>query len=151
MSRAARATVADLLTASEGNYRAPAFHGDAASVQPAPALESSRNSLSRTCLVAAVDHSGVPRKQLADEIGMSESQFSKTLGGLPGGDFCTVADRIRESIRLDYARRFVEAHRAGGLDDLAAEDLAHAAIRYLAVRRIAVNLRPVKAALKGGA
>lgn len=103
--------------------------------QPDLFVESHGNSLSCTCLTEAVDASGVIRKVLAEEVGQSESQFSKSLSGMKGGDFNQVVDNIRSDIRLDYARRLAEAEREGGLEDLAAEALAIAAIRYLGTRR----------------
>lgn len=137
--RTARATFPDRPLASEGNSSSENF-------QPCPQVESAGNSLSRRCLVAAIDHSGVQRKVLADEVGQKEPQFSKSLSGLPGGDFNAVVDKIRPVIRLDYARRLADAERAGGLEDLAAEDLAFAAIRYLSTRRI--HVRMAKAGLR---
>lgn len=124
-----RTNLATTRPATQGNESAESFH-------PEQRLETRGNSLSCECLTAAVDHSGIVRKVLAGEVGQSESQFSKSLSGTKGGDFNQVVDRIRPSIRLDYAQRLADLERVGGLEDLAAQDLAHAAIRYLSTRRL---------------
>lgn len=134
------ATLRNRALTTEGNDCAERF-------QPELTVERRGNSLSCACLTDAVDASGVIRKQLATEVGQSESQFSKSLSGMKGGDFNQVLDHIRPSIRLDYARRIAESEREGGLEDLAAERLALAAIQYLTTRRI--PLRAAKARLKG--
>lgn len=126
-SAAARAT-------SEGNSVDARF-------QTERSVATRGNSLSLRCLNDAIDASGVPHKVLAAEVDQQPDQFSKSLNGARGGDFNGVLDNIRSAIRLDYARRMAEAERQGGLEDLAAEALAHAAIHFLATRR----KRPAKA------
>jgi hypothetical protein len=124
VSAAARAT--------QGNDVERRFHTD-------HELERRGNSLSRRCLIEAIDAyvgvTQVPRKVLAQECGQSEQQFSKSLSGIKGGDFNEVLDNIRRDIRLDYARRMTDAEVPGGLQELAAEALAYAAIRYLSTMR----------------
>lgn len=133
------AHTARAIRASEGNDIDECFQSEAC-------LETRGNSLSRRCLREAIDASGVIRKVLADEVDQTEQQFSKSLSGIKGGDFNQVLDNIRPSIRLDYAHRLADAERAGGLEELAAEALALAAIQYLRTRRI--PMRPAKAGLK---
>lgn len=134
------ATLRKPAVASEGND----FADDC---QPERMLATVSNSLSLRCLNEAIDGSGVPRKELAPECKQTAQQFSKSLSGAPGGNFTGVVDRIRPSIRLDYARRLADAEVSGGLEEAAAENLAMAAIRYLSTRRI--PLRQAKASLKG--
>ena len=134
------ATLRKAAAASEGND----FAFDSQSVRP---VASPGKSLSLRCLNEAIDGSGVPRKELAPECGQTEQQFSKSLSGAPGGNFTGVVDRIRSAIRLDYARRLAACEHEGGLEDLAAEELGHAIIRYLSIRR--GPRRMAKASIKG--
>lgn len=128
-----RSSLAHASHETEGNELATSFHDE----RP---LESDGKSVSRRCLVEAVDayvgaNNNVSRKVLADEVGQTEQQFSKSLSGIKGGDFNEVIDNIRPEIRLDYARRLADAERDGGLQALAAEALAHAAIHFLSTLR----------------
>lgn len=129
-----RSSVARAARATEGNELAPSFHGSRE-------METDGKSVSRRCLVEAVDayvgaNNDVSRKLLADEVGQTQQQFSKSLSGIKGGDFNEVVDNIRAEIRLDYARRLADAEREGGLQALAAEALAHAAIHFLSTLRM---------------
>jgi len=56
------------------------------------------------CLVAAIDCSGLPRKAIAADAGLSEAQLSKVLAGVQGlpPDFI---DRLPRHVRVDFLRR----------------------------------------------
>lgn len=135
------ASVARAPHATEGNAVENGFHVE----RP---LETAGNSISCQCLSEAVDDSKVQHKVLAAEVGMTRSQFSKSLSGQPGGDFNHVIDHIRPSIRLDYARRLADAELEGGLEELAAQRLAHAAIHYLSTRQLSTRKPMAKSGLK---
>lgn len=141
-----RTSVATALKASEGNKLERSF-------QTEHGVESSGNSLALTCLNEAVDAfvgtTQIPRKVLAEECGQNEAQFSKSLSGARGGDFMGVIDKIRPEIRLDWLDRMTKAQQPGGLAELAAEQLIHAAVRFLvASNRWPAKFTAAKAGLK---
>lgn len=130
-----RTNVATAPRPTEGNDFATDFQKDAL-------LETIGNSISRQCLIDAIG--AVPHKVLAEELQMARGTFSKSLNGAPGGDFNYVLDNIRPEIRADYIRRMADAQKEGGLQELAAEALAHAAINFLSTLR----MRSAKAGLR---
>ena len=66
--------------------------------------ETSRNSDRLADLTAAIDGSGIPRKQIAGMLGKSEGELSKLLGS---EERFTVAllDKLPAEIRRDFIRR----------------------------------------------
>jgi hypothetical protein len=99
------------------------------------AVETRGKSGALSCLVAAVAASGLPPKQLADTCRMTDSQFSKTLSGAPGGNLTKLLDGLPGDVRLDYLMRLAERDDPNGLEATAAADLAHACLRYLTATR----------------
>lgn len=65
------------------------------------------NPIALRCLNAAIDGSPFARKDLADQLRMSEGQFSKLTSGQQGS--LDLIDRLPEVIRQDYARRLHDA------------------------------------------
>ena len=112
--------------ATEGERFAPAYH-------PQPAVVTDGKSFSLGCLNAAIDASGVPRKALAADCGLSDAQFSRLTSGVQGFPV-SLLDRLPKPITSDFLRRMDDAL---GCDPVAAaaEQLAMAAVRYLSVAR----------------
>jgi hypothetical protein len=96
------------------------------------AEERDGKSRALDCLAAAIDASLVPRKLLAAECDMSESYFSKVCRG-EQGDWLALLYKLRPSIRQDFICRFAESERSDP-EERAAEQLLHAALRFLRLR-----------------
>jgi len=101
------------------------------------------------CLAAAIDGQPEPRKVLASECGMSESNFSKIARG-GQGDLLGLLYLLPSPIRKDFVRRLAETEETDPVE-LAAEQLTVAALRFLRLRGIAVQTQPVKAELRAQA
>jgi transcriptional regulator with XRE-family HTH domain len=110
----------------------------ATSCQTPAVVETAGKTIAIDCLAAAIDGSLVPRKVLADECGMSEGYFSKVARG-EQGDFLGLVYRLRADIRRDFAQRLAAAESADP-EELAAEQLAAAAIQFLKLRGVAIRM-----------
>lgn len=68
-------------------------------------MERTGKSVARRCLNEAIDTSIVPRKALADEHGMGESQFSKVTGGTAPYDI-DYLDALRDDVLFGFLDRY---------------------------------------------
>lgn len=95
------------------------------------------NSESLAQMNAAIDRSGIQRKVLAADLGLSESQFSRLTSGVQGFPIALL-DRLPASIVLDYLDRM--AHERGAHVEredaavMAATRLVEAALAFVRVK-----------------
>jgi len=119
------------------NDSAESFHSS-------PRVETDGKSLSLRCLNEAIDHSAIPAKTLADEVGVSEGEFSK----LRAGRFrLEHLDRLPPEVIADWQQRLEAARGELGQsrEEVVMARAAHALIDALAVLR--TGRRMVKARL----
>jgi hypothetical protein len=77
----------------------------------------------------AINQSGVQRKVLATDCGLSESQFSRLTSGAQGFPI-PLLDKLPDAIRADWLNR-MESRDQQDVLALAAEQLTIAAVRWL--------------------
>ena len=102
--------------------------------QPGLDLETTGKSAAVACLEAAIAAHGVPRKVLADEVGMSEGHFSKVANGRQG-DLLDLAYALPAALRADFFARLAESERLDP-EAVAAVQLLYAAARFLRLARV---------------
>lgn len=97
-------------------------------------MESHGNAVALDCLNAAIDGSRIPRKVLADHLGISEAQFSKLTSGVQAFGVGHL-DKLPAAIRSDFLRRMSEAHDEETRERIVLERALHAIVDALVILR----------------